>query len=161
MNVANVFLLSREYDRAIAECRTALEMEDNFVTARWVLGRALEFKGDYTSAAGEFTRALEREPDSTRLQAALARINALSGATRRADAMLHELTTTTKPRHVSALDLASVQSALGRTDEAFASLERAAREHANLVSYLNVDPAYDRLRSDPRFNRILGMIGLE
>ena len=160
-NVANVFLLSRQYDRAILECRKALEMEEEFVVARWVLGRGEELKGRYQVSAAEFERALQREPDNTLLRAALARTYTVSGARAKATEHLQTLKEAAHRRYVSPLDLVAVHAALGQTDEAFASLERAVRDRANLLKFLKVDPAYDSLRGDPRFSRILGMIGLE
>jgi serine/threonine protein kinase/TolB-like protein/Tfp pilus assembly protein PilF len=160
-NVANIFLLSRQYDRAIVECRKALDMEEDFVVARWVLGRAMELQGQYPTAAAEFERALQREPDNTLLRAALARTYAVSGARAKAHQHLQVLEETTQRRYVSPLDLVLVHAALGQANDAFASLERAVRDRANLLKFLKVDPAYDSLRGDPRFRRTLGMIGLE
>ena len=160
VNVANIFLLSREYDRAIAECRKALEMEPNFVTARWVLGRAYEFSGQFPEAVDQFQRGLAVEPESTLLRAALARAYALSGARRRAESLLGELSATASQRYVSRVDLALVHAALGQIDEAFASLEQAVRERGKLM-YPKVDPGYDSLRGDPRFGALLRTLGLE
>lgn len=161
VNVANIYLLSREYDRVVEECGKALEMEPGFVTARWVLGRAYESKGRYPEAIGEFQRALRAEPESSMLRAALARSYALAGARAQAESLLRDLQAAARQRYVSALDLALVHAALGRRDDAFASLDRAVRERANLLIYAKVDPAYDSLRDDPRFPQFLRAIGLE
>lgn len=161
VNVANIFLLSREYDRAIAECRNALEMEPNFVTARWVLGRAYEFNGQFSPAIEEFERGRALAPESTLLVAALARAYALSGRKPDAEALLKNLNAVARVRYVSALDRASVHAALGQLDEAFAWLERAVHDRANLLTYLKVEPAYDTLRPDPRFARILRTMGFD
>ena len=160
VNVANIFLLSREYDRAMEECRIALDMEPRFVTALWVLGRVYELTGRFPEAVGEFQRGLAVEPESTLLRAALARTYALSGARGQAEALLRELSAGARQRYVSPLHLALVHAALGQRDQAFASLERAVREGANLLIYLKVDPAYDSLRSDPRFGELLRTLGL-
>jgi TolB-like protein/Tfp pilus assembly protein PilF len=161
VNVANIFLLSRDYERVIEECRKAIEMEPGFVTARWVLGRAFEHQGRFKEAIGEFHRALAVEPESTLLAAALARVYAVSGARAQAESMLAGLLADTRQRYVSALDLALVHAALGRTDDAFAWLERAVRERPNLLIYAKVDPAYDCLRDDARFSRFLRTMGLD
>lgn len=87
-----------------------------------------------------------------------ARAYALAGARARAETLLRNLGVTGR-RYVSALDLALVHAALGQTDEAFASLDRAVRERANLLIYTKVDPAYDSLRPDPRFEALLRRIG--
>ena len=160
VNVANVFLLSREYDRAIDECRKALDMEPHFVTAHWVLGRGYEFKKQFPLAIEEFRRGLTVEPGSTLLRATLARTYALSGARAQAESLLRGLRAGASQRYVSPLDLALVYAALGQTDQAFASLDQAVRQRANLLIYLKVDPAYDSLRGDPRFGELLRALGL-
>jgi hypothetical protein len=48
----------------------------------------------------------------------------------------------------------------GNKDRAIASLERAWETHMFLLPYINVDPVYDGLRSDPRFLDLLWRIGL-
>ena len=161
VNVANVFLLSREYDRAIGECQKALEMEPGFVTAHWVLGRAYELKGQFPQAIGEFQRGLTTEPASTLLRAALARTYALSGSRQQAEALLRELSDGARQRYISPLQLAPVHAALGQVDQAFALLNQAVAERANLLIYLKVDPAYDSLRGDPRFDALLRTLGFE
>ena len=161
VNVANILLLSREYDRAIDEGRKALEIEPDSVTARWVLGRAYALKGQAPEAINEFRRGLAIEPENTLLIAALARTYASSGALNDARSLLRGLIETQQRRYVSALNLAPVYAALGQPDQAFASLRQAVDERANLLIYLAVDPDYDSLRADPRFREILRGIGLE
>ncbi len=48
---------------------------------------------------------------------------------------------------------------LGETDEAFAWLERGYREREPLMTNLVVHPAFDPVRSDPRFQDLLRRIG--
>jgi hypothetical protein len=54
-----------------------------------------------------------------------------------------------------------VQAALGRTDAAFASLERAWQERRGLQAYIKVEPILDPLRGDPRFRRLLERMRLD
>ena len=48
---------------------------------------------------------------------------------------------------------------MGNKDQAFIWLEKAYSQHANLTT-LKVDPIYDPLRSDPRFQDLLRRVGL-
>ncbi|HLW78339.1 MAG TPA: hypothetical protein VKU44_01965, partial [Terriglobia bacterium] len=56
--------------------------------------------------------------------------------------------------------LALAYSGMGHKDEALASLEKAYSEHSHAVIAIKVDPAYDPLRSDPRFQELLRGVGL-
>jgi hypothetical protein len=51
-------------------------------------------------------------------------------------------------------------AALGRDDEAFRWLNQAVKQRLQCVLYVNVNPEWDRLRSDPRFVAVLRKIGL-
>jgi hypothetical protein len=62
--------------------------------------------------------------------------------------------------YVSSRKLAAMYARLGEKDQAFARLEKACRERDMLLVELKVDPAFDSLRSEPRFARLLHLIGL-
>jgi len=49
---------------------------------------------------------------------------------------------------------------MGRKDEALACLEQACRSRSTFVIALGVDPIYDPLRRDPRFEDLLRCVGL-
>jgi hypothetical protein len=49
---------------------------------------------------------------------------------------------------------------MNNKDEAFVWLQKAYSEHSNAVTTLKVDPIYDPLRSDPRFQDLMGRVGL-
>jgi hypothetical protein len=53
-----------------------------------------------------------------------------------------------------------VHIGLGNADEAFAELDRAVVDRNGWLIYLNADPMFDPIRSDPRFARIVAKVGL-
>jgi tetratricopeptide (TPR) repeat protein len=55
---------------------------------------------------------------------------------------------------------ALVYAGLGEKDEAFRSLERAIELRAPFVTLLKVDPRFDTLRPDPRFQNLLRQMNL-
>ena len=50
---------------------------------------------------------------------------------------------------------------LGDKDQAFAWLDKAVADHSPGATALKVDPTYDPLRSDPRFQVLLARVGLD
>ena len=62
--------------------------------------------------------------------------------------------------YVQELYLALFHVRLGELDAAFQLLESAYTKHETELIYLNVDPQWDVVRSDPRFQSLLRRIGL-
>jgi len=57
-------------------------------------------------------------------------------------------------------EIAMAYLAVNRKDEAFAWLQKASLEHSNILNTLKVEPGFDPLRSDPRFQDLLRRVGL-
>jgi hypothetical protein len=70
------------------------------------------------------------------------------------------LTRSSSERYVQPYFVALIYAALEETDEAFSWLERGFVERDEDLALLKVDPRVDGLRSDPRFEVLLGRIGL-
>jgi hypothetical protein len=49
---------------------------------------------------------------------------------------------------------------MGDKDQSFAWLEKAYSQHSNALTTLKVDPIYDPLRGDPRFQELMRRVGL-
>ena len=85
---------------------------------------------------------------------------AYAQAGRRTDALrlLAELKKREQPGYSGALVIAYL--GLGDYDEAFAWLNRAYQEHANIMQFLKVTPFFDPVRGDPRFIDLQRRVGL-
>jgi hypothetical protein len=55
---------------------------------------------------------------------------------------------------------AGIYALLGDKDPAFAWLEKGIEERDPAMSQVKIEPAYDSLRSDPRFSKILRRVNL-
>ncbi len=60
-----------------------------------------------------------------------------------------------KSQYVMSYHLALIYSTLGDKDKAFAELEKSVSEHDYLLPRVNVEPFFDPLRSDPRFDSLV------
>ena len=84
--------------------------------------------------------------------AALGHTYATSGRHDEAEKVLDEIKELSRHNFVSPYSLARVYAGLGRNEQALDWLKRhTAKKHGILV-YLKVEPAFDGLRSEPRFN---------
>ena len=63
-------------------------------------------------------------------------------------------------RYISSAEIAAVYAALGDTSSSLQWLNKAVNERASALVYLNVDPIFDHMRGDPRFQVIVRRVNL-
>ena len=160
VNLGISHYFARRYDAAIKIWQDALALEPKLPGAHYYLGRAYVQTGMYGEAIKELEIALRLFRDRPGNKAKLAYAYASAGNGDRARRLLDELEATAKLQYVSPTDLAMVQSRLGRTDEAFRSLEKAYAMHDGELCYLQTAPEFDHLRSDRRLDALLRRLGL-
>jgi hypothetical protein len=73
---------------------------------------------------------------------------------------LHELERFNRQRPLDPSILAWAYASIGDKKQAFAWLEKAYVQHSSALTALKVDPVYDPLRNDPRFQNLLQRVGL-
>jgi hypothetical protein len=56
--------------------------------------------------------------------------------------------------------MAQIYARLGDKNQALASLETAYSQRDSNLTYVKVEPAFDELRSDPRFQKIVQQLAL-
>jgi DNA-binding winged helix-turn-helix (wHTH) protein/Tfp pilus assembly protein PilF len=145
------FFYMRQYDRAIEQYQKALEMDPQFPPARYWLGRAYTQKGAYSEAIEDLRPTVTANPRLKAYITPLAYAYAVSGQRSEAVKLLDELREQAKQRSISAYYIALIYAGLGEKDQAFLWLEKAYQENADGIIFLNVEPGFDGLRPDPRF----------
>jgi serine/threonine-protein kinase len=160
MNRAATLLMQRRYDGAIACYRKALEIEPHHFMAYGGIGIAYFKKG----MIGEYVAACEKMREFGAGIAgtigALGRAYAIAGRRVEAQKLLDELLQSAAQRYVSPASIASIYLGLGEADAGFEWLEKAVDARDGLIFGLRVNPLYDDLRSDPRYDVLLRKLGL-
>lgn len=154
------YYLARDYPAAIQQNRDSVELDPNFAAAHLLLGEDYMQAGLHKEAVSELKRAASLSGDSPLYTAQVAVALASAGERTEAHRIAHELEANAKNRYVSPYGLAQIYAALNQDAETFKWLEAAYSGHAVWMSYLAVDPVFDRYRSDPRFQELVRRVGL-
>lgn len=147
--------MARNYEAATHQLQATVEMDPSFALAHLVLGEALTQTGKYEAARAELEDAAQLSGNSAPALAALACLDAVSGRATEASAILERLQKEGEHRYVSPFYIATVYSAMGNAAQALTWLQKAIADRSNPLIFLRVDPDFDRLRSDTRFQAIL------
>jgi TolB-like protein/DNA-binding winged helix-turn-helix (wHTH) protein/Tfp pilus assembly protein PilF len=145
-------LQAGRYDDAIALSNRMLELEPKSPAARECLFRAYINKGDFAKAldiARERMVQWGASPEELKALDTGESKNALEAQFRKDLGWMKK--SATKGEKVWTMYGAWLSVKLGETDQAFEWLEKASADRAPFLLYLNIDPVWDSLRSDPRF----------
>ncbi|MDQ3181780.1 MAG: hypothetical protein M3Q33_14850, partial [Acidobacteriota bacterium] len=83
---------------------------------------------------------------------------ALSGEGAKAEYVLRQMLEKRNGEYVSLCHIAIVLLGLNRKDEALACLEKAVQEHSATLAFLLFDPLFERIKTSPRFQKIIKTI---
>jgi len=147
-------------DEAIAEYQKTLELDPDFFWGHLFISFVYAQKGEYDRWIEHQVRSWRsnRVPETLleELQQAY-RSGGYRGSVRWLIAWREGLAAAgIQPSAALALDYVK----LGEKEKALYWLERAYENHTRDLIYLNVEPQYDPLREDPRFQEIVRRIGL-
>ncbi|MGH7489997.1 MAG: TPR end-of-group domain-containing protein, partial [bacterium] len=65
-----------------------------------------------------------------------------------------------KRGYVSSYSIAQIYARLGDRPRALAGLEKAYNERDSKLTYVKVEPAFDGIRSDPQFQKLLQRLAM-
>ena len=154
-----ILYYARRYDRAIERFRTVREMDPNFPHSgmiRWAYAQ----NGMFSDALAEIDKGRLLTGDGPWVWPELAYIYGRTGQQAQAREALAKLEEWNRRRPVDPAMFVRPYIGMGKTDEAFVWLEKAYAKHSSALATLKVDPLYDPLRSDPRFQELLRRVGL-
>jgi eukaryotic-like serine/threonine-protein kinase len=151
--------LARRYEDAVRQAQKTFELDSTYFQVDVERARAL----------GELRRCDEAVPMLARapkqvaalLQGVHGYTYAICGRRAEAVAELEALRARAREgKYASHYSLALIEAGLGNTDAAIAELQAAYTERAWPMYLLKVEPAFDKLRGDQRFQRLVRRVGL-
>jgi TolB-like protein/tetratricopeptide (TPR) repeat protein len=156
-------LYARQYGKAVDALRIALNLDPQNTSAMHNLGLALVQDGSFDDGIAKMADALQKTASPSPIQLMELAYGFLRAAKRtEADALLVQLEATASSNPAWWAGAAGVYATMGRTDDAFAALEKAVVHHtAFLPSHLRGDFIFDPLRADLRFASLLRRAGVK
>jgi TolB-like protein/Tfp pilus assembly protein PilF len=144
-----------EYDRGIEAARKSLDLDSDFQWGHYVLGAVYAQKGMYREAIEAHRKAAAVSPT---LKWALGHTLAKAGRKDEARKIAAELKEKVTP--MNAWGLAEIYAALGEKDEAFRWLDSAIDLRFSWLPGIALNPPYEPLRGDPRFEEWMRRLDL-
>jgi TolB-like protein/DNA-binding winged helix-turn-helix (wHTH) protein len=161
-DVGWVYYRARRYGEAIRQMERTLEMEPRYMSARQCLERALVHAGRPEEALQQALAGARQEGlDASSLDAKGSPdpVDAKVLLRRLTKRRLEHLIGRGSTAYVSPYALAALHSELGDQDEALAALQRALEARDPMLVSVDVDPAFDPIRADRRFQEIVARVG--
>lgn len=150
----------RRYKQSIEQFHGVQEMDPNFPRAIFVVYPYVK-SGMYDSALSSVQEQRRMYGDLDWVLSMQAYIDANAGRKEQARISLEKLEEFSRHRRVDPQLLFWPYIGLGEREKALDSLQQALSLHSNIITSLKVDPAFDSLRGDPRFRKLLHMAGLD
>jgi TolB-like protein/DNA-binding winged helix-turn-helix (wHTH) protein/Tfp pilus assembly protein PilF len=151
-----LLFMARRYAEAEAQCAAALELDPNYPWALSLIADVYEMEGKYDESHKITARIYQCDPTcADGVDEAFGR----SGKSGKFDAWMHP---SADQEAKNTFSLAMLYAGAGHKDKAFALIEHAytQRRAMHEFAFLAVDPRFDKLRSDPRFDAFLRRAGL-
>jgi TolB-like protein/DNA-binding winged helix-turn-helix (wHTH) protein/Flp pilus assembly protein TadD len=159
-NLAYILYLRRDYDKAAETCRKVLETEPEYFQSLIALGMIYEQKRMYGEAIALLGRVREQTEGRGGVYyyalEALAHAQAAAGNRDEAQRLLSEMTRVSVEKKDNVeFNKAMILAGLGEVNKAFELLERDAGNWISPPPTLALDPRFDNLRVDSRYQKLM------
>jgi len=155
-----ILYYSRQYDRAIEQLRLVLRKDPTFGRAAGIITSAYVEKGMFAQALSDAETLRRLYGEGPAYWMTLTYIYGRAGQLERARHQLEKLEKLSRNGQVDPVSMTWAHLGMGNKEEALADLEKAYSGHFGVMTTLKVEPSFDPLRSDPRFQDLLRRVGL-
>jgi len=147
-------------DEALASLKTSIELDPDFWLAHLFAASAYIEKGMFDEAIAQARKAEELSGGHSHAFAFEGYALAKSGKQRKAQEVLAALMRLSTKRYVSPYSVALIYNGLGKRNETLTWLEKGYEQRDPKMVFLRVEPKWNNLRDDSRFQDLLRRIGL-
>jgi TolB-like protein/Flp pilus assembly protein TadD len=159
--VTYAYLAEGDAKFAGAQSKKVVDLDPNFSRGHEYLGLACLKEARYSEAIAELQKAVELSGRERWPLRDLGYGYAISGKRAEAEAIIKELVGKYENGRALGQDLAAVYAGLGEKDQAFAWLEKDFQTRSGLLAWTRWTPAFESLRSDPRYTDLLRRMGFQ
>lgn len=150
-----VFLISGgQTEEAVRLLQRTIEFAPDFSEAHRTLALAYVQQKNFSAAIVEAQKAVGLNPNNAGVRATLGYVEAVRGRPERALKMLHEL----QQSNARPFFQAWIFTGLGDNDKALECLWKEYEERSPMMVAIAIDPIFQTLRSEGRFQDLLGQI---
>jgi TolB-like protein/Tfp pilus assembly protein PilF len=157
---ASILYESRQYESALKQWRSVLDLDPTYDHAEHMMIPAYLQLGRYDDAVKVIDR-WEAVGEGPWMWGWKAAVYARAGHPDEAHRALAKLEQSSGSPANRAATLLIAYSGTGQKERALELLQQMYAEHSNAVVQIKVDPMFDPLRSDPRFEKLLLRLGLQ
>jgi serine/threonine protein kinase/tetratricopeptide (TPR) repeat protein len=150
-----LFYLRRDTAHAVDQFKRALEINPRYYLAYGMMGPVFVMDGRFDEAIATYQKAKEMDAASKFVDSLLATAYAAAGRRDEALEVLQQVLELAGREYVSPVSIAYIYAALGEKDSAFTHLRTAMEDRDPNLLGLKSNPAFDSLRSDPRYTALL------
>ena len=155
---AALFYMTRRYDEAISHIQKTIELDPNFGPGYVFLAACYEKKEMYDEAVNAYEHDFVLAGDNPRTAAALREAYKTSGMKGFWSKHVDLLRERSERTYLSPIWVAFDYANLNDRDRTFEWLEKAYAERSGWLLELKIDPSWDKLRDDLRFEALLRRI---
>jgi DNA-binding winged helix-turn-helix (wHTH) protein/Tfp pilus assembly protein PilF len=159
LNNGRILYQARRYDEAVTQLKRLIEVNEDYAIAHSWLLLVYEMKGDDAQAYEWFMKLQKRtNPERVELFQKAYETSGWQGVKQK----VFELNKVNDEKPTANHYAMARQCALiGDKEQAFVYLNKALEKHQGQMIMLNVDPPFDSLRDDPRFDVLVRRVGLK
>ena len=154
LNLGTSYMNGRKYDQAIEQFQKGIEIYPDFIWNHYFIAYSQAYKKNFDEAK----KACEKveKLSNGALNLCFAQVFAIEGKTQESKQVLNENKVESENiQYIKAM----VYSLLDDKDKAFEILEGLAEKGSYVITFMNIEPAFDNLREDSRYKDLVGEIG--